>query len=166
MMDMKYPERAPYPEEKVAEKLKLNIAPFCLHDSPCGIGAVTPTDSQVNMFRLLDGAGVGGATDVCPLWECLPAMCLGSLAASWAAGYFGGHFDTLDQYGSHGKFRVHKGQGKGRRCVVSTPPFGNPGTEYDVVVGVRAHGRGMRKIPVDLPGEDAIFRSYVHACPT
>ncbi|CAN0418624.1 unnamed protein product [Pylaiella littoralis] len=167
LMGVECPEREPYPEDKVAETLHLQGAPFCLDVSACGIGAHKTADSQANMFCVLDGAGAGAVTDVCPLWKCLDDMCFDSLAAAWAAGYFGGHFLSLDEYCSNDEVRKHVGQGKGRRCVVSTPPREAPGVDYDVVLGVRAHRRGILKIPVDLPGELSFLpRRYRFVQPT
>eukprot|EP00903_Cladosiphon_okamuranus_P016394 g15118.t2 len=60
LMEVAYPKRAPYPEDKVAEALLLLQAPpSCRDVSGCGIGGPKTAESQINMFGVLDDAGAG-----------------------------------------------------------------------------------------------------------
>lgn len=159
LMGVEYPQRAPYPEEKVAEALRLKAEPFCLDVSACGIGKAGETGTDV--FDVLDGAGAGAVSDECPLWEFLSSAYRSSLAASWATGFFGGHFHTLEEHGPYDEVRVFAGLGHGKRCVISTSS--GPAMDFssfEVVLGVRAHGRGMLKTAVERRGVDRSGRSY------
>lgn len=157
LMAVDYPKREPIPEEEVAKALNLKADPFCLDVSACGIGVYGKTGTE--MFDVLDGAGVGAVSDRCPLWHDLPRVCFKSAAASWAAGFFGGHFETLHEYGEDGKVTTHAGPGTGDRCVTLTPSQDGPALnlEFDVVLGVRTHGRGMMKVPVNQTESTTLF---------
>lgn len=152
LMSVEYPTKVVTPEEEVARVLRLEGDAFCLDVSACGIGAREETGPQV--YDVLDGAGTGIVSDKSALWRSLSSMCFPSARARWAAGFYGGHFSELVEVADNGDTEeTYQGQepGLGRRCVIDTPSEDAPRnlSDFDVVVGVRAHGRGMLKVPVN-----------------